>query len=481
MSRPVDPAACGAGFQRRLGLLDGVLLCIGGVLGSGIFMTSGYIAESLASPAAFLAVWLIGGGITLCGALTFAELGALFPRAGGPYVYIREAYGLAPAFFYGWAFFGFIQCGAIAALASGFAEFVGSLIPAFSTGTILARAGVLGLPWTLSAGQLVAVLSILILTAVNAVGLRLGLIVQNLLTFIRIAMILAFIAAALLVGRASGLSGLGSGFFGPAAAWPGLKALGIALMAVFWTYDGWYSVNCAAEEVRRPGRTIPLSLLMGTGAVTAIYVLVNFVYLRALPIEDMKGVARIGELAAERLFGPGAAAFFALLIMTTILGCLNTTILYGPRVYYAMARDGVFFPGMGQLGARACVPVKGFAGQAVWSVLLCLTGGFRTLYEYVVFALLLFFAATGASVIILRVKAPAAPRPYRVWGYPLTPLIFILATLAIFINTVITQPAKSLLGSALLAAGWPAYAFWRARRPRQSPEPESRRGPDGRD
>lgn len=463
MNAPVVPPASGACFLRRLGLLDAALLCIGGVLGSGIFLTSGYIAESLSSPLPFLAVWLIGGGITLCGALTFGELGALFPRAGGPYVYIREAYGLGPAFLYGWAFFGFIECGAIAALASGFAECFGSLVPAFSTRTILARADIAGYAWTLTPGQLAAVLAILVLTVVNAVGLRLGLLVQNLLTFTRIGLILAFILAALIVGRASGLGDWAGVFSQTSSGWPGFKALGLALMAVFWTYDGWYSVNCAAEEVRSPGRTIPLSLLIGTSVITAIYLLVNIVYLRALPIEDMRGVARIGELAAVRLFGPDAAAFFAILIMVTILGCLNTTILYGPRVYYAMAKDGVFFPGMGKLDRRAGVPIKGFAGQAVWAVLLCLSGGFQALYEYVVFALLLFFAATGASVIILRRKFPGAPRAYRVWGYPLVPLLFIAATLAIFINTLVTQPRKSLLGALLLAAGWPAYAFWRKR------------------
>lgn len=473
MNAPNALPASTAGFQRRLGLLDATLLCIGGVLGSGIFLTSGYIAASLSSPLPFLAVWLIGGGITLCGALTFGELGALFPRAGGPYIYIREAYGLGPAFLYGWAFFGFIECGAIAALASGFAECFGSLVPVFSNQTVLARAEIAGYAWTLTPGQLAAVLAILVLTVVNAAGLRLGLVIQNLLTFTRIGLILAFILAALLVGRAAGPGEVTEAFSRTSSAWPGFKALGLALMAVFWTYDGWYSVNCAAEEVRRPGRTIPLSLLIGTSAVTGIYLLVNIVYLRALPIEDMQGVARIGELAAVRLFGSGAAALFTVLIMVTILGCLNTTILYGPRVYYAMAKDGVFFPGMGQLDRRAGVPVKGFAGQAVWAVMLCLSGGFQALYEYVVFALLLFFAATGASVIILRQKVPRAPRPYRVWGYPLVPLLFIAATLAIFINTLVTQPRKSLLGALLLAAGWPAYALWRRRFRIAGREPES--------
>lgn len=460
MDPPENVRAGGEGFQRRLGLLDATFLCIGGVLGSGIFMTSGFIAEALSSPLLFLAAWLIGGGITLCGALTFGELGALFPRAGGPYVYIREAYGLGPAFFYGWAFFGFIECGAIAALATGFAEFFGSLIPALSTKIILAQAKIAGYTWTLSAGQVAAVSAIIILTVVNCFGLKLGMLVQNLLTGIRVGSILVFILAALAIGKASELGSMKE-FFSPAAAsWPGFKALGLALVAVFWTYDGWYSVNCTAGEVRNPGRIIPLSLFLGTSAVTAIYLLVNFVYLRALPIESMKGIARVGELAAARLFGPGVAVFFAALIMMTILGCLNTTILYGPRVYYAMARDGVFFQSMGELNSRSCVPIKGFAGQAGWSILLCVSGGFQALYEYVVFALLLFFAATGASVIILRRKYPLAPREYKVWGYPLIPLVFIAVTLAIFVNTLITQPKKSLLGSLLLAAGWPAYVFW---------------------
>ena len=463
MKNPANISDRECGFQRKLGLFDATLLSIGGVLGSGIFMTSGFVAQALPSPLLFLSIWLIGGGVTLCGALSFGELGALFPRAGGQYVYIREAYGLGPAFIYGWAFFGFIECGSIAALATGFAEFLSPMIPALSTKIVLAQVRLPGYVWTFSAGQIVAVLVIIILTVINCYGLKSGMLVQNLLTIIRIGSILIFVGAALIIGKMAGTISIKEIFSVTSVVWPGFKALGLALVAVFWTYDGWYSVNCTAGEVRNPGRVIPLSIFLGTWVIIALYLLVNFVYLKALPIGSMKGIVRVGELAAARLFGPGVGILFAALIMITILGCLNTTILYGPRVYYAMARDGAFFRSMGDLNSRFCVPTKGFVGQAVWSILLCISGGFQALYEYVVFALLLFFAATGFSVFILRRKYPLAHREYRVWGFPMIPLIFISTTLAIFINTLITQPKRSLIGTLVLAAGLPAYFFWRKR------------------
>jgi APA family basic amino acid/polyamine antiporter len=463
------PVASEPGFLRKLGLVDTTFLVIGAVVGSGIFMTPGLIAAGLPSPGLLLIVWLAGGFITLCGALSFAELGAMFPQAGGQYVYLREAYGPAAAFLFGWAFFGFIMCGGLAALAVAFAEFLGSFVPVLSTSHVLLRPEALGLPITISAGQVVAAASILFLTFLNSFGIRSGAIVQNVLTVFRLVTVAALVGLGILFGVKAGGSNFhplfpaGLGF--PAVLGP----IGLALVAVFWTYDGWYSVNCTAEEIRDPARNIPRGLTLGVLAVTAVYVLVNFVYLLALPLDRLKGVVRVGELAASALFGAGGAALFSAVVMISIFGCLDANLLFGPRVFYAMARDGYFFQAMGRLGGRSRVPVGALWGQAAWSAVLCLSGKYQSLYEYMVFALLLFFAATGLAVFVLRRRAPDVPRPYRVWGFPVVPIVFIGMSLAVFASYVAREPLKSLWGAGLLAVGVPVYLVWKGRAGRAAP------------
>jgi APA family basic amino acid/polyamine antiporter len=328
---------------------------------------------------------------------------------------------------------------------------------------VLFRLHLHGLPYSLSAGQIVAALSILGLTLLNSFGIRSGAVVQNVLTVFRLGTVAALVGLGVLFGVKAG----GANFhplFPSGPAFPAvLKPLGLALVAVFWTYDGWYSVNCTAGEIRDPGRTIPRGLTLGVLAVTAIYVLVNFVYLVALPFDRLKGVVRVGELAAAALFGGGGAAFFSALVTVSIFGCLNANILFGPRVFYAMARDGHFFRSMGRLGPRSRVPTGALWGQAAWSAVLCLSGTYKALYEYMVFALLLFFAATGLAVFVLRRRVPALARPYRTWGYPAVPIVFIVMCLAVFASIVASQPLKSLVGAGLLAVGVPVYLIWKDR------------------
>jgi len=457
---------------RKLNLLDSTFLVIGGVIGSGIFMTTGDIAEYLPSPGMILIIFLVGGLITLSGALSFAELGAMFPSAGGQYIYIREAYGSWAGFFYGWGFFWFIECGGIAALAVAFAEFVGYFIPQLSTQTYLLQLKIpvtfwfikFGFSYSLSAGQLVAVASILILSAVNYFGIVSGIIVQNFFTLLRIACVAGIVIFGLILGKKSGVESFAQLFpSGTGFSLDYLKLFGLALIAVFWTYDGWYSVSCTAEEIKNPGRNIPLSLLLGTLSVTVIYFLVNLVYILALPVDKMKGVVRIGELASTQLFGPDVSFFITGAIMLAIFGCLSATILYGPRVYYAMAEDGAFFQSMAYIHPRYHVPSKALIGQAIWSGLLCLSGTFKDLYSYVVFALVIFFALTGLAVITLRIKQPQRKRLYKVWGYPILPLFFVLINLAIFINTAISSPLKSMIGLIMLGIGIPAFLYWKAK------------------
>ncbi len=448
-----------SGFKQEMGLLDATSLVIGSVIGSGIFMTTGFIIGFVKSPLLVLVVWVLGGLITLTGALTFAELAGMFPKAGGQFIYLKEAYGDWSAFLFGWAFFWVIMCGGIAALAVGFSEYLGHFFPGVSNQTVLIRAEIAGLPYSLSAGQLVAVGSIVMLSAINYFGLRSGIFVQNMFNFLKIGSIAVLVIGGWLFGRKAGMANWGASFSsGSAFEW---KSLGLALFAVLWTYDGWYAVNCTASEVKKPEKTIPLSLFLGTGAVVLIYLLANSVYLAALPVEEMSDVARVGELAATGLFGARAAGWVAGAITISIFGCLAATVLYGPRVYYAMSEAGLFFRSMMFIHPRFRVPTKAILWQGVWASALCLSGTYQTLYEYVVFALVLFFAATGAAVFVLRVRRPDVPRPYKTLGYPVVPLVFVLINLVVFLNSIYSQPRESFVGLLIILAGVPAFLNWK--------------------
>ncbi len=445
-----------------MGLMDSTFLVIGAVLGSGIFMTTGLIGARLPSPVLVIIVFGVGGMITLSGALSFGELGAMFPQAGGQYVYLREAYGAPAGFFFGWVFFWVIQCGGIAALAVGFADYAGLFLGG-SFGRPLLRLSVMGLDWSLSPGQVLAIGAILVLTAVNYLGIRIGTVVQNVLTIVRLAMVAVFVigGVVILAGRPGGLDW--SRLSGGAGRFD-LSAFGLALVAVLWAYDGWYSVSCTAEEVSNPRRNIPLSLLLGTFSVAVIYLLLNVIYFLALPLDRIMGVERIGEASAGALFGPRGGSILTGLIAVTIFGCLSANIIFCPRVNFAMARDGLFFSSLKDVHPRTHVPAKALVGQAVWSGLLCLSGKFQALIEYVVFALVLFFAASGLAVIILRHRRPDMERPYKAWGYPVVPALFVVVNLAVFLNRVTAQPRESLGGLIILLLGLPAYLFWRAKK-----------------
>lgn len=444
-----------------MNLLDSTFLVIGAIIGSGIFMTTGFIAEYLPSPFMILIVWLLGGFFAMSGALAFAELGAMYPRAGGQYIYLREAYGPWAGFLFGWGFFWVIECGGVAALAVGFAEYFGYFVPALSTKTYLLKFHLLGFDYSLSAGQLIAAASILFLSAINYIGIKSGIVVQNIFTFLRIAAVAVFIVLGLTIGSKAGVVSFEGLMTGDMSF--SIKLFGLALIAVLWTYDGWYGINCAAGEIKNPGKNIPRSLILGTLSVTLIYFLVNIVYVSALPIERMKGVARIGELASTQLFGSTATFFISATIMISIFGCLSASILYGPRVFLAMAQDRCFFKSMRYIHPRYRVPTKAIVWQGIWSSLLCLSGTYQDLFEYVVFALVIFWAATGLAVIILRSKRPETPRPYKAWGYPVLPILFVLINLGVFLNTIWAQPRKSLIGLIILVAGIPAFLYWQSK------------------
>ena len=454
---PAASGADGGGLRRVLGAWDGALITIGSVIGTGIFITSADIARALPHGGMLLLVWAVGGLLTLAGALTYAELGVLFPDAGGIYSFLKEAYGPLWGFLYGWASFLVIMSGGIAALAVAFGVYLGSFFPWFSIGHRLLAVPVGGWTWTLSGGQVAAVGAILVLTAVNHLGVREGAAVQNALTVLKVAAVVAFVGFGLLVPARASVA-----LAAPLpAAGSLLAAFGVCMIAALWTYDGWYGLTFSAGEMRNPGRNLPLGLIAGTGIVTVLYVTLNGVYLRALPLAEMAATPRIGETAAAALFGAGGARAVAAAVVVSTFGCLSATILYSSRIYLAMARDGVFFRSLATVNPRFHTPGRSLWAQSGWALLLTVSGTYEQLYTYVVFAAVVFHVATGAAVFVLRRRLPAAPRPYRVWGYPWVPAAFIAASLALVGNTLWEKPLESLWGLGLLALGLPAYAYWR--------------------
>ena len=453
------PAERSASLARSLGAWDGALLTIGSVLGTGIFITTGDIARIVPHPGLIVLVWVLGGLLTLAGALTYAELGAMFPRAGGQYHFLKEAYGPLWGFLFGWTAFLVIMSGGIATLAVGFGEYLGSFLPFFSTRHVLLAVPLGAGTWTVSGGQLAGALVIAGLTAINVLGVREGAGLQNVVTLAKIGSL-----AAIAVFGFAVAAPVTPDLVAPLPASPHLlTAFGVGMIAVLWSYDGWYAVTNVAGEMRRPERDVPIGLVAGTVAVTALYALMNLVYVRALPIAEMAATPRIGEAAAAALFGPSAARLVSAAVVVSTFGCIAATILYPPRIYLTMAQDGVFFAALSRVHPRYHTPVNSLLAQGVWAVVLTLSGTYEQLYTYVTFAVVLFHVLMGAAVLVLRQQRPDAPRPYRTWGYPWVPLVFILASLALVVNTLAEKPTESLLGLAIVALGLPAYAAWRAR------------------
>jgi APA family basic amino acid/polyamine antiporter len=463
LGHPAAPAAApGAGgptLVRGLSAWDGALLTIGSTVGTGIFLTTADMARVLPHPGLILLVWAAGGLLTLAGALTYAELGVLFPRAGGLYHYVKEAYGPLPGFLYGWAAFLVIMSGGIAALAVAFGEYLGSFLPWFSTRHVLLTVPLIGeRTWTLSGGQVAAGLAILVLTTVNHVGLKEGAGLQNALTLLKVGAIVIFAGLGLLAPTPAAPQ-----LFGPVGGAAGglLAAFGVAMIAALWTYDGWYGLTCSAGEVRNPGRSLPLGLVGGTVAIMVLYLLLNLVYVRALPIPELAAAPRVAEAAAAVLFGPTGARLLSTAVLISTFGCLASTILYSSRIYQPMAQDGLFFPALAAVHPRFRTPVRSLWAQSGWALLLTVSGTYEQLYTYVVFVSVVFHAATAAAVFVLRRKRPELPRPYRTWGYPLVPAAFILAMVLLVWNTLGERPVESLAGLGLLVIGLPVYAVFR--------------------
>jgi APA family basic amino acid/polyamine antiporter len=454
------------GFVRQLSLFDATMVMVGIVIGSGIFLTTGIMAKTLPSTGWILLAWVVGGLLTMAGALTYAELGAALPEAGGQYVYLREAYGSMAGFLFGWILFLVYMTGGIAGLALAFAEYFGYFFPALSIQNTLVSSHVQGfgfaIPFSLSAGQLIGVGVIVLLSIVNYLGVVFGKGVQNLLTVVKIGILLIIVSFGFAFGKGQGftLQFRGTGLDGGSL----LMGFGVALMAVIWAFDGWNNVNFVAGEIKNPRRNLPLALIFGTLLVTTLYVLTNIVYFYALSLEQTVGVVRIAEKATSTLFGASSGALISAAVMVSVFGSLNGSIFAGPRVYYAMARDGLFFRRADRVHPRFHTPGFAIAIQAVWASFLTLIGTFEQIFTFAMFMAVLFWVAAAAAVFRLRKTRPDLPRPYKTWGYPVVPFVFILASLGILLNTLLEKPVEALAGIGLTLAGIPVYFYWKNRK-----------------
>lgn len=430
-------------LPRVLGFWDMIGIIVGGVIGSGIFIVPASVAAGVKSPVLILAVWVAGGLLCFFGALSFAELGAAYPLAGGMYIYLREAYGPLISFLFGWTLFLVIDAGAIATLAVAFSS---KYLPHFVALDQVKT-------------KLIAVSLIAFLALVNYVGVRWGAALQNLLTLIKFGAIVAVCGVVFVFSRGSP-----EHFLSPPSPPLSLNlvgSFGVALVATLWAYKGWESSTFSSGEIRNPERNLPAGLLAGTLIIIGIYLLTNLAYLYAFPAEEMAKSSRIASDAMNFAIGPAGASVIALIILFSITGATNQNFLCSPRVYFAMARDGLFFRNISRVHPRFLTPHVSILALAGWSSVLSLSGTFEQLFTYVIFGQWIFFGLTGAAVMILRRKKPDIPRPYRTWGYPVTPAIFILSALFVSINTLINQFWNSFAGLAIIALGLPAYFYWR--------------------
>jgi APA family basic amino acid/polyamine antiporter len=452
-------------LKRQIGLFSAVMLIAGDMIGTGIFISTGVIAETLPSPGGVLLVWLLGGLLALTGALTFAELSASLPFAGGDYIYIREAYGKLMGFLSGWSSFLVTLSGAIAFLAVSLNGFLAFFFPVLRSETIIFSLPIPWLPITATAGTLFAIGVVLILSGLHCLGVRQGTMVQNILTILKIGALLVIIVFGILFGKGD------TAHFVPLFDWQNVSfsVFAAAFIPVIFAYSGWNAITYIAGEVKDPEKNLPRALLLGVLIVVGLYLAINAVYIYAVPVTEMKGALRVSEVATTALFGYQTSALITGIITVSILGALNVVTMIGPRIYYAMAQDGVLFKSLSRIHPRFGTPTSAIILQAIWTCLLILTNTWGTLFTYVSVVITLFSAFTVGSVIVLRYKRPELKRPYKVWGYPLVPLLFVLIHLWIVWGSVKEKPFESLVGVVIVAIGIPIYFVWKTLGPAQKP------------
>ncbi len=463
MSASADsaPAAPGAAtLERRLGPLDAAAIVVSNVIGSGIFFVPILVAGMVPSGPGILGVWLLGGLLAFAGAMAYAELAALRPRAGGEYVYLRDAFGPIAAFLTGWTSFVAGFSGAIAANGTLLADYIGRFIPAAADRTALLTIPIPYLPLVVTPQAIVGITAIVGLSMVHISGLGPGRLVHNVLASVKVLALVVFVALGLSIGAGS-FGNLSASHAVPAPATGWL----LALIPVMFSYSGWNAAAYVAEEIRNPGRNLPIALAIGTGAVVLIYLGLNVLYLYALPPPELAGLlgqnVGLTDVVAQRLFGPVAGTLLALLTIVSIAASISAMVLAGPRVYYAMARDGVFPAGVARVHSRFRTPAIAIATQAAWSSILILASDLATLVSYTGFAVMLFAGVAVMSVFVLRWREPAAARPFSTWGYPIAPAVFVIASLSMVGYSLYTNQFRERIGLAVIAVGLPLYFLLR--------------------
>jgi APA family basic amino acid/polyamine antiporter len=466
----LNDAGTTASFKPSLGLLDATMIVSGSMIGSGIFIVTAEIARSVGGAGWITVMWVLAGIITLIAALSYGELSGMYPKAGGQYVYLREAYNPFIAFLFGWTQFGVIQTGTIAAVAVAFAKFTAYLIPGFSEKNILFE--IPGL-FAVSAAQVVAIISIILLTLINTRGVQNGKIIQTVFTLAKILSLFGLIFFGLILGAkheiwsanwenawaATSLSTInGETVTNAISGMALLGAIAISMKGSLFSSDAWNNVTFIAGEIKNPSKNIGRSLFLGTLIVTVIYVSCNLMYLAVLPIHDIAFAAndRVGVAAAANIFGPAGALIIAVMIMISTFGCNNGLILSGARIYYTMAQDGLFFKGAGKLN-KYSVPEKGLWIQCAWASMLCLTGRYGDLLALVIFGVLIFYVLTIAGIFVLRRKRPDMERPYKAFGYPLLPGLYIVVALTLAFLLLIFEREYTIPGLGIILLGVPLY------------------------
>src|SRR6266446_696138 len=448
---------------RGLSLLDSVLLLVSGIIGSSIFLTAKDIAGPLPNPTLFFLVWVLGGVISLCACVAFAELGSMFPDSGGQYIYLREAYGDLVAFLYGWMLFTVGNGGTIAALSVASAAYMGNIIPFISQQHVIFSLA--GMPFTRAHAR--GLVLIATLTCVNVFGLRWGALLTNVSTWTKFSAMAVFVVLGFAIGKghwsnfsAQAPGGLSMGL----SAGQLVSAFGVGLIAVFWAYDGWVYITWVAGEVKDPRRNVPLAMVLGVLAVGTIYLAMNMTYVYALPLNEIAKHETIAHAAAAALFSPGAAIWLSAMIAISCFSAAAAGTLCGSRVYLAMAQDGVFFKRMAVIHPRWRTPAFSLIGQGIWGAVLTMSGRYDQLYTYVIFGMVLSYTLTVIGLFVLRWKRPDVPRPYCCTGYPWLPAIYVLLGTWWTVNTIWKRPTEALASAIIVLIGVPWYLYWKRAR-----------------
>lgn len=448
---PTNPP--GPSLERRLGTGDAAAIVLSNVIGSGIFITPSIIAQMSPNPWAIMGAWLLGGLLAFAGAMAYAELAALRPRAGGEYVYLRDAFGPLAAFLTGWTSFVAGFSGAVAASAVGLAGYLGRFVPAAGDTTPLVSLPLGVVTLTLSPQSVVALTAIAGLTLIHLSGLGPGRIVQNLLAGVKVSALMLLVALGFTLGRGS-LGHFAAGGDVAPASWL------LALIPVMFSYSGWNAAAYVAEEIRDPGRNVPRAMALGTAAVVAIYLGLNVLFIYTVPVTELAGLKiRVIDVVADQLFGAAAADALAAMAIVSIAASISAMVLAGPRVYYAMARDGLFFRSAAKIHPQFRTPVVAIVAQAAWSSVLVLSGTFGQLVNYTGFAVVLFAGIAALALFVLRRRHPDEPRPFKAWGYPVAPFLFSAFSLLMVVNAIWRNPGPSLAGVLIIGAGIPLYAL----------------------